>query len=84
MLFVKNIGQQLPDQKCLDSPLQAEDQRHLKALHEADGGALARQAEEACEHLKGSDDDLFDACFFDVLVTGDVTFAEEPWYAGDE
>ena len=82
MLFVKNIGQQLPDQKCLDSPLQAKDQRHLKALHQADGGALARQAEEACSHV--NDKELFDACFFDVLVTGDVTFAQESWYTGNE
>ena len=82
MLFVENIGQQLPDQECIESPLQAKDQRHLKALHEADGGALARQAEEACSHVNG--DDLFDACFFDVLVTGDVTFAQEPWYTGQE
>ena len=83
MLFYKNIGQHLPDQKCLDSPLQAKDQRHLKALHAAEGGALARQAEEACGHLDDGGS-LFDACFFDVLVTGDVTFAQEPWYNGGE
>ena len=75
MLFVENIGQQLPDQKCVDSPLQAKDQRRLKALHAAEGGAFARQAEEACSHLNGSD--LYDACFYDVLVTGDATFAHD-------
>ena len=78
-LFYKDAGHQLPHQECIDSPLQSKDQRHLKALHEVDGGALARQAEEACGHLDDGGD-LFDACFFDVLVTGDVTFAQEPWY----
>ncbi len=79
MLFVENIGQHLPDEKCIDSPLQAKDQRHLKALYAAEGGALARQAEEACSHLNGNAD-LFDACFYDVLVTGDASFAQESWY----
>ncbi len=80
MLFVEDIGQQLPNgEKCIDSPLQVKGQRHLEELHAAEGGALARRAEEACSHLN-SGDDLFDACFFDVLVTGDVTFAQEPWY----
>ena len=82
MLFMEKVGPQLPDQKCDNSPLQAKDQRHLKALLAADGGALARQAEEACSHV--NDKELFDACFFDVLVTGDVTFAQESWYTGDE
>jgi len=81
MLFVENLGQQLPDQKCVDSPLQAKDQRHLKALLAAEGGALARQAEKVCSHVNG--EDLYDACFFDVLVTGDVSFAQQPWYTGD-
>ena len=70
-LFYEDTGRQLPHQECIDSPLQSKDQRHLKALHEVDGGALARQAEEACSNLNGRGD-LFDACFFDVLVTGDV------------
>ena len=72
---VDDLSQQLPQQTCADSPLQTKDQRHLKKLHEAEGGALARQAEEACSGLLG--DDLFDACVFDVLVTGDVSFVEQ-------
>ena len=75
MLFVDDLSQQLPQQTCADSPLQTKDKRHLKKLHEAEGGALARQAEEACSGLLG--DDLFDACVFDVLVTGDVSFVEQ-------
>lgn len=81
MLFAENLGQQLPDQECIESPLQARDGRHLRKLMTADNGAFARQAEEACSHLNG--DDLFDACFFDVLVTGDASFAEQPWYNGN-
>ena len=79
-LFVEDLARQLPRQECVDSPLQ-KDSRHLKKLVDANGGALARQAEEACSHLHG--DDLFDSCYFDVLVTGDVSFAEEPWYNGE-
>lgn len=80
MLFAKDIGQQLPQNKCIDSPLQT-DKRHLQKLMTADEGAFARQAEEACSHVNG--EDLYDACFFDVLVTGDVTFAENSWYNGE-
>lgn len=78
MLFAKDIGQQLPQGKCIDSPLQT-DQRHLNRLLTENEGENARIAEEACSHLKDNAD-LFDACFFDVLVTGDVTFAQEAWY----
>jgi len=81
-LFMEKIARQLPQKRCDDSPLQSKDRRHLKKLAEADNGANARQAEEACNHLRGND--LFDSCYFDVLVTGDVTFAEEPWYTGEE
>ncbi len=79
MIFVEDVGQQLPDQACIDSPLQTKDQRRLRALYEEDGGDLSQRAEEACDHL-GRGSDLFDACFYDVLVTGDVTFAAQPWY----
>jgi len=79
-LFVEDLARQLPRQECIDSPLQ-KDSRHLKKLVDVNGGALARQAEEACSHLRG--EDLFDSCYFDVLVTGDVSFAEEPWYNGE-
>jgi len=81
-LFKQKMGRQLPKKQCDESPLQSKDRRHLKKLTEADGGANARQAEEACAHLRGNE--LFDSCYFDVLVTGDVTFAEEPWYTGEE
>jgi len=81
-LFIEDLARQLPHQECVDSPLQAKDQRHLKKIAEADGGANARQAEKACSHLSGNE--LFDSCYFDVLVSGDVTFAEEPWYTGEE
>ena len=76
LFFDKDAGHQLPHQECLQSPLQAKDQRHLKNLVDSDGGALARQAEEVCSNLKGRGD-CYDACFFDVLVTGNVTYAEE-------
>mmetsp|Transcript_18287 Transcript_18287/g.23012 ORF Transcript_18287/g.23012 Transcript_18287/m.23012 type:complete len:460 (+) Transcript_18287:107-1486(+) len=78
MLFFKDVGLQLPQQECIKSPILVADHRHLNHLKEADGGALGRQAEEACSHLSG--DTLYDACVFDVLVTGDTSFAEEPWY----
>ena len=76
MLFAEDIGQQLPDQRCFDSHFDIEDKRHLKALYTAEGGSLARQAEDACSHLNSGNKDLFGACVFDVLVTGDVSFAE--------
>lgn len=78
MLFAVDMGMQLPDQKCIESPFHESSGRRLHSIMEEDGGALARQAEEACSHLK--DSDLFDSCYFDVLVTGDTSFAEEPWY----
>ena len=84
MLFAEDAGQQLPDQKCLDSRFDIQDKRHLKALYTAEGGALALRAEDACRHLDGGTKDLFEACVFDVLVTGDVSFAEMPWYDGGD
>jgi len=80
LFFEKDISRQLPHQECLESPFQAKDLRRFKKLVDIDGGALVRQAEEACSNLKGRDD-LFDLCFFDVLVTGNVTCAEkhEEW-----
>jgi len=78
MLFEEDIGLQLPQQECIKSPILVADKRHLSKFYEADGGTRQLKAENACGHLVA--DDLFDACFFDVLVTGDVTFAEEPWY----
>jgi len=78
MLFAKDVGLQLPQQECIKSPILVADHRHLNHLKQADGGALGRQAEEACSHLSGGA--LYDACVFDVLITGDTSFAEEPWY----
>ncbi len=77
MLFAKDVGLQLPNQECIKSPILSADKRHLSHLIDADGGAAALEAEQACRNLRGK---LYDACFFDVLVTGDASFAEEPWY----
>ena len=78
MLFHEDIGLQLPQQECIKSPILTADKRHLSKFYEADGGSRQLKAENACGHIAA--EDLFDACFFDVLVTGDVSFAEEPWY----
>lgn len=78
MLFKEDMGLQLPKQECIKSPILVADKRHLSKFFEADGGSRSLKAQNACGHIDSYD--LFDACYFDVLVTGDVTFAEEPWY----
>ena len=82
MLFAEDVGQQLPDQRCIDSK---DDMGHRRLEATAEGGDdLVRRAEDACRHLNGGNLDLFEACVYDVLATGDVSFAEEPWYNGGD
>lgn len=78
MLFFEDEGLQLPDNECIKSPILVADHRHLSHLKDANGGAAGREAEEACAHIPH--DEMYDACVFDVLVTGDSSFADEPWY----
>jgi len=78
MLFKEDMGLQLPNQECIKSPILVADKRHLSKFFEADGGSRSLKAQNACSHIDSYD--LFDACYFDVLVTGDPTFGEEPWY----
>jgi len=77
MLFAEDIGQQLPDQSCIDG-VKDIGRRQLEGTPEGD--AVIRQAEDACRHLKGGNTHTFEACVYDVIVTGDVSFAEDPWY----
>lgn len=78
MLFQTKDGPQYP-QQCNRSPFDVRTgRRHLEELYNQDGGEHHRRAMDACAHH--SKEAHYENCVFDLLVTGDMDFANAPWH----